>query len=411
MRLSRRTFSAAFASSALLSTTGLSLTGCKSKKNDDGVLRIGVILPTSGHQASLGQECKKGADIARFVLREYLGFDFELIHADSESSPQVGRTKAEKLINNGVHAIVGAYDSGVSAAIAQVCEQRSVPFVVNLSAAPQLTEQGYRFLFRNFPTGAMLIRQGMSLMKDLFREKNIFPQTAAFIHINDTYGETMRAGIEKLMPELDMPFKIIETITYDAKTQDLSTEVAKIKESGAEFIMPATRLEDAVLLIKEVLRQKLNIMGIINPGSPGMYERDFFNALGEKSNYWISNTAWYNPKATLSQMATKELQKQHPGHWLETSSAFTFEAIHIVCDAFNRAHTTESEALRDAIVSSHIKDHVCLGGPIEFDEKGQAKNLVSASMQNLNQRPTVIFPDEVREEESVFPIPSYHAPK
>ena len=47
--------------------------------------------------------------------------------------------------------LVGAFDSGHTAAVAQVAEQRGVPLIINIAAAPQITEQGYKFVFRNFP--------------------------------------------------------------------------------------------------------------------------------------------------------------------------------------------------------------------------------------------------------------------
>ena len=88
--------------------------------------------------------------------------------ADTESNADVARSRTEKLINDGAHVIVGAFDSGQTAAAAQVCEQRGVPLVMNIAAADKLTEQGYKTVFRNFPTSTMLVSNGMSLMKDLF---------------------------------------------------------------------------------------------------------------------------------------------------------------------------------------------------------------------------------------------------
>lgn len=398
-----------FTLSALTAAATLPLVGCGKKATSANIFKIGVLLPTSGFEAALGQSCKLGADIAKSVLRDRYGLDFEIIFADTESNANVGRTKAEKLITEGAHVLIGAFDSGVTASIAQVCEQRSVPLVVNIAAAPQITEQGYKFTFRNFPTGLMLIKNGLSLMKDLFKAQGIAPKTAAFVHVNDTYGEAMRKGIEELFPSLDMPFKIVETISYDPKTQDLSTEVGKIKESGAELIMPATRLEDAVLLIKEVFKQKLNIMGVINPGSPGMYEKDFFKQLGDKSDHWISNTAWYNPNSSLTNDVIKALAKLSSKDYLETNSAYTFEAIHIAVDAYNRAKSFDAHSIRDALVQTNIEEHVTLGGPIQFDEKGQSKNLRSASMQNREGRPRVILPADVSEIKPIFPIPTYKA--
>jgi len=64
-------------------------------------------------------------------------------------------------------------------AIAQVCEQRQVPLVVNIAAAPQITDQGYKFLVRNFPTAGMLIGNGLKLIKDLLEAAKATPKSAA----------------------------------------------------------------------------------------------------------------------------------------------------------------------------------------------------------------------------------------
>jgi len=400
--ITRRQFNA-----AALSTAFLPLISCKKKSVGANALKIGVLLPTSGHQAALGQECKKGMEVAGPVMQELLGVECDFLFGDTESNVNAGRTKAEKLIQEGAHVIVGCYDSGVSSAVAQVCEQRKIPLVLIVSVVPQLTEQGYKYIFRNFPTGPMLIKNGLMLMKDLFEYSKIAPKKAAFIYVKETYGETMKAGVDKILPSFNMPFEIVSTIGYDPKTTDLSTEVAKIKESGADFIIPATRLNDGMLLIKEVMKQKLNIMGIANLGGGGMYEKEFFNQMGDLSNHWISNTAWYNPKAKIVDPVSRVFAQKYPDSFLETSSMATFEAIHIACDAFKRAGSTNPQELRDALAQTNIEDHLSLGGPIQFDEKGQGKNVRSASMQNSGGRPRVIFPVEAREADPVFPIPSY----
>ena len=81
----------------------------------------------------------------------------EIVNYDTETKPDVARTQAEKAIDAGCHMLVGAFNSGQTIAIAQVAEQRGMPLVVNIAAAPQITEQGYKFVVRNFPTAPMLI--------------------------------------------------------------------------------------------------------------------------------------------------------------------------------------------------------------------------------------------------------------
>ena len=87
-------------------------------------LKVGVLLPKSGLQGLIGQSCQKGADLAPVVIRDLLGIDIELMNADTETNVDTARTRAEKLIQEGAHCLVGAFDSGAAAAIAQASPQK-----------------------------------------------------------------------------------------------------------------------------------------------------------------------------------------------------------------------------------------------------------------------------------------------
>src|SRR6266545_1784088 len=163
-------------------------------------LKIGVLLPKSGFQSFIGQSCQKGAELAPGVIRDMLGVDIELMNADTETNVDTARTRAERLIQEGAHVLVGPFDSGAAAAIAQVAEQRGIPFVINIAAAPQITEQGYKFVFRNFQTAQDIVRNGLSLIGELFQATDTIPRTAVFMHVNDTFGQAMEKGIGAAMP-------------------------------------------------------------------------------------------------------------------------------------------------------------------------------------------------------------------
>src|SRR5450631_3980493 len=187
--VTRRTFGVAAASTLAMYAFPRRL-GAETAK-----LKVGVLLPRSGLQALIGQSCQRGADVAPELLRQRLGVDIELMNADTESNVDTARSRAERLIEQGAQVLVGAFDSGHTAAIAQVAEQRGVPHIVNIAAAPQITEQGYKFVFRNFPTAIDLTRNGLALMGDIFRATNTVPRTAVFMHVNDTFGQAMAKGV------------------------------------------------------------------------------------------------------------------------------------------------------------------------------------------------------------------------
>jgi branched-chain amino acid transport system substrate-binding protein len=374
-------------------------------------LKIGVLLPRSGFQGFIGQSCQKGADLAPGVIKEMLGVNIELMNADTETNIDTARTRAERLIQEGANVLVGPFDSGAAAAIAQVAEQRGVPFVINIAAAPQITEQGYRYVFRNFQTAIDIVRNGLDLIGELFQATSTVPRTAVFMHVNDTFGQAMAKGIGAILPRrTQLPFKIVDTISYDPAAKDLTVEVGKAKATKADFLLLVCRLNDAIILRREMVKQRWYPMGVISPGSPGMYEEQFFKTLGKLSEYCVSNVPWYNPRAPLTAVVEKAFLKQNPKDRLPfhgLNVGFTFEAILIAADAYRRSKSTDPKVLAEAIRQTSITSKMMLGAPIKFNAKGQVEGIGSACIQNLNLRPTVVLPADAATAKPVFPAPDF----
>jgi branched-chain amino acid transport system substrate-binding protein len=402
----RRVLQAAAASAAL---SGLGFPAIV--RGQASALKVGVLLPRSGFQGFIGQSCQKGADIAPGLIKELFGVNVDLMNADTETNVDTARTRAERLIQEGAHVLIGPFDSGAAAAIAQVAEQRGVPFVINIAAAPQITEQGYRYVFRNFQTAGDIVRNGLDLIGDMFRATNTVPRTAVFMHVNDTFGQAMAKGIGAVLPQrTQLPFKLVDTISYDPAAKDLTVEVGKAKATRADFLLLVCRLNDSIILRREMVKQRWYPMGVISPGSPGMYEEQFFRTLGKLSEHCVSNVPWYNPRAPLTGVVEKAFLKQNPKDRLPfhgLNVGFTFEAILIAADAYRRAKSTEPKVLVDAIRQTNITSKMMLGAPIRFNAKGQVEGIGSACIQNLNLNPTVVLPADAATAKPVFPAPDF----
>jgi branched-chain amino acid transport system substrate-binding protein len=164
------------------------------------------------------------------------------------------------------------------------------------------------------------------------------------------------------------------------------------------------------VLRREIVKQRWNIMGIISPGSPGMYENQFFQTLGKLSEHCISNVPWYDPKAALTKAVDGAFKKQNPQDQLRFHAlnvGCTFEAILIVADAYKRAKSTNVQALTEAIRQTEIKNRMMIGGPIKFNAKGQVEGNLSACIQNQGQKPVVVLPAAAAEAKPVFPWAAY----
>lgn len=372
-----------------------------------GPLKVGVLLPRSGYQAGIGQDCQRGVDIAAGILKD-LGYpELEIVNADTETNVDVARSRAEKLIGEGAQLLMGAFDSGQSSAIAQVAEQKGIPFVINIAAAPPITEQGYKFVFRNFPTAGMILRDAFVDQKEIFELTGASPKTAVFMHVNDTFGTAMAGGIGAVMPKFNMPYKILETIPYDPAARDLSVELAKAKATGAEILLMVSRLNDAILLTREMVKQRWSPTSIMSMG-PGWYEDQYLKTLGKLSDGPLSFAPWYDPNKKLSKALEAALAKSSPGVNLNTNHVYTFEALLVAADAYKRAGSTDPKALADAIRKTDIKDNSSIGPGISFDAKGQNDKIIGGGIQNRGGKLVTVAPKEAANAKPDWPLKPYN---
>jgi branched-chain amino acid transport system substrate-binding protein len=399
--VTRRTMSAGLGAAALVGFAPFNIVRAQT-----AALKVGVLLPRSGVQAGIGQDCQRGVDIAPGILKELGLSALEIMNGDTETKVEIARSRAEKLISDGAQVLVGAFDSGQSTAIAQVAEQKGIPYIVNIAAAPQITEQGYKFVFRNFPTAGMILGDAFANQKELFDAAGASPKTAVFMHINDTFGTAMKGGIGAVMPKFNLPYTLVDTIAYDPAARDLSVEVAKAKATGADALLMVSRLNDAILLTRELIKQRWSPMAILSMG-PGWYEDQYLKTLGKLSDGPLSFVPWYDPNKPLSKKLEDALAKAHPGVNLNTNHVYTFEALLVAADAYKRAGSSDPKALADAIRTVNITNNVSPGPGIQFNEKGQNDKLKGSAIQNRGGKLVTVAPKMAANAKVEWPLKPY----
>ena len=401
--VSRRTLTAGLGAAGLVA----GLAPFNILRAQGGPLKIGVLLPRSGIQAGIGQDCQRGVDIAGPILKSLGLPELTIINGDTESNVDTARARAEKLIGDGAQLLVGAFDSGQTTAIAQVAEQKGVPLVVNIAAAPQITEQGYKFVFRNFPTAPMILRDAFEQQKEIFAIAGSAPKTVVFMHVNDTYGTAMAKGIGAVMPKFEMPYTIAEEIAYDPAARDLSVEVAKAKATNADALLVVSRLNDAILLTRELVKQRWTPQAVFSMG-PGWYEDQYFKTLGKLSDGPMSFVPWYDPHKKLTGVLKAGLAKADPGVNLNTNHIYTFEALLVAADAYKRS-ATDPAALAEAVRTTNITDNVSIGPGISFNAKGQNDKVKDGAIQNIGGELVTLAPKEAANAKPQWPMAPYQS--
>ncbi len=378
-------------------------------------IKIGSVQPVTGPLSVIGQGQRKAQILAVETInaaggiKALGGAKIELLLGDSESKPEVARSEADRLMNAGAAMVVGPFDSGAAMAIATLAEQRGVPFVMDVAALDDITQKGYQYSFRIFPTGSTFGKTGVAYIRQILEEQKLSPKTAVLTNTGDAFGKGQAENFRKAFEASGLPIKIVEQITYPVGIHDLSAEVAKIKSVKPELLFPICRPGDSVILTRELFKQRVELMGIISPGSPGWYEPKAIEDLDKLINYVMDNVPWVNPKSPVYQMVNQAFEKKYGGY-LDTNSGYAYTAILVAADALERAASAKPDRLVQALRETNFKDHPMVGDAIQFAKNGDNVNAATALVQvlpdsNILHRVKVVLPKKFAQADYVFPAP------
>lgn len=385
-------------------------------------VKIGMVCPVSGPMADVGQDSRLGAQLAVEAvnaaggIKSLGGARLELLTADSETKTDVARSEADRLINAGAQIMTGAYHSAHVATISLLAQQRRVPYVIDISAADAPTanaarsvregQQKTQYVYRIFPGSATFGRNAVRYMTEIFQAAGVSPKRIVLMYSNDLFGKTQIDSFQAALKRAAAPFEVADVIPFPETAVDLSTEVARARAARPDVLCPVTRPATAILLLEEIARQRMDLMGIISPGAPGLYETRQIQQLKEKIEYVMDCTVYANYRKPETQKIAAEYAKRSGGRHFDASGAYSYEAIQVIADVLERAASTDPDAVVAAIRKTRFAGGVTIStGPVVFDALGDNPNASTAMLQILGQAPRVVWPRDAAEQNFVFPRP------
>jgi branched-chain amino acid transport system substrate-binding protein len=154
---------------------------------------IGLIYPLSGPTASAGIDEKHVYELFADMVngKEPMipgafyqqlrglpgipgGARLRLIFVDHQGKPDIGQAEAERLITQEkVHALVGAWQSGVTATTSQVAERFGIPHFNAESSSPMLTRRGFKWFFRSSPHDEHFTQAMFDFLGDFQKKRSV----------------------------------------------------------------------------------------------------------------------------------------------------------------------------------------------------------------------------------------------
>ena len=380
-----------------------------------GTIKIGSVQPATGPLAVIGQGQRRGNQLAvdyinaKGGIKSMGGAKLELLLGDSETKATVGRSEADRLIKDGASVLIGAFQSGTGMAIATLAEQRQIPFVMDVAALDVITQKGYKYSFRIFPTVTTFGKTACKYIEQMIKERKVTPKRAVVTNTGDPFGKGQGGNFIKWFKKSGIPVEIVDHITYPLGIHDLSSEVAKIKAAKPDLLFPVCRPGDSIILTRQLLKQRVPLMGIISPGSPGWYEPKVIKDLGKLVYYVMDNVPWVNTSSPVYQEANALFNKKYGGY-LDTNSGYAYTGILVIADALERAGSADSDKLLASLRKTDLKAQPMVGDAIRFAENGDNINAATAMVQVLPdpdpvKRVKVVLPKSFAQADYVFPAP------
>jgi branched-chain amino acid transport system substrate-binding protein len=267
-------------------------------------------------------------------------------------------------------------------------------------------QQKVQYVYRNFPTGSSFGRKAVQYFGEIFTDAKVSPKRVVLMYCNDLFGQNNAKGFQVAHAAAKPSWEIVDVIPWPEPPQDLSTEVSRAKAAKPDVIAPITRPASAQLLLPEIRKQRLDIMGIVGPGSPGLYETGQLAVLKEDLEYVMSNLPWANFKNPRTQKVAEDYLKRSGGKTFDTNSGYSFDGMMLIADILERAKSTDPDTIVEAIKKTRYTNGLMLyAGPIVFNEIGDNPNAVTTMVQVLGQKPVAVWPKEAAVQKFVFPRP------
>ena len=343
----------------------LSLSSCR----QGSPIRVGLVAQFSGQQADLGIHMRNGVELAIEEINAAGGINgrqIELIVEDDFGTPQGAMDAENKVIDEGIVAVIGHITSDQTLTGYDVAAQREVLMFSATAATAEMT--GIDDLF--YRTAPSTDAMGHIFASYVYDDRKIKKVAIIFDENNRSFTETWANAFSETFIKSGGIITLTEKI-YSSKPDDYSKSVARIKDTSAEAVLIIASPYDTALIAQTISLQNWSPILFTTSWAQG----DMLLQTGGKTVEGIELIAFFNVNDTTPELIKfKSDYKEHFG----TDPIFTamqgYETMQLLAEALQKTNG-RAENLGNELLS--IQDYVGLTGPVKLDSAGDVvRNLV-----------------------------------
>jgi branched-chain amino acid transport system substrate-binding protein len=334
----------------------------KTPTSTSGTLNIGAVLPLTGASGTIGEDQRRGIELAVAKVNTDGGVNgqkLNVIVEDSQGQAASALDATRKLTSiNKVPVVLGEYSSGITIPMGQYLQQQKIVHINIGSSSPDVAKIGDM----SFST------IGLDTIASSFSAKTLTAlghKKAAILVPNNSYG----TGVSKTFKaafEADQG-SITETVLYTEGQSDYRAELNRIKSSGADVVLYSAYGKESATINNQAFEL-------------GMTKKTPWFAV-----YLSMCTTDSNPKVVEGQLGmdvnyigpdgqayASAYKAKFGKDFATTFSGYAYDAVLMVVDAIKRANSSTPTSIAAALHSGG--PYTGVTGEIAFDNSGQRKD-------------------------------------
>jgi len=330
-----------------------------------GPIKVGVIGP---FKLTPGRDIQEAATLAAAEVNAaggVLGRKLELIFAETEQSPEKGKTAVERLLFvDKVDVIIGEHRSEVALAVQPIIAENKKIFLSTGTASPLLSDNvlkdyaKYKYYFRTFLNANQMAEQMQLQLTDMMsttkREKvAIIAETAVWVE----------PIVTALKNSLGSRLVALERVSTNAK--DLSVELSRVQSSKAQIVFVILAADAGLPFARQWADRQI----------PALVTG--YTVMAQSDRFWEQTEGRAQAFMTWKHGVRAPISPKTIPYWDRYTKKYghvpgaytnfaTYDGVFILVDAIRRAGSLDSDALVKALEAT---DHVGVSGRIKFSKR------------------------------------------
>ncbi len=362
---------------AMIFILSVFVSGCGGDSNGNGdegdqaadaeTIKIGINYELTGAVASYGNSCKDGIMLAFEEINEAGGIldkQIEALVQDNKSQNKEARNVAEKLVSQGVVAVIGPATTGAVQAEEPILTKNEIPLLATAATAPEVTWDERSETVRDFVFRVCIIDPDQSqVMADFISEDLNLKNGAIIVDKDNDYS----VGLGKTFKEFftENGGTIVAEEGFVPTDTAFKPQLTSIAAKKPDFIYIPAYYNQVGLIIQQARELGIDvpILGADGWDSPKLV--DLATADSLNNSYFTNHYSVEDPSDHV-QNFLKAYQEKH-GEMPDAFAALGYDAGYLMAEAIKQAGSADPVKIRDAM--ENIQDFEGVTGKLIFDEK------------------------------------------